>query len=177
MFNYEHTRDGERDHHLNRINYSEGLFWPHTESILDKYIHIKYDEFDLNEELLKRFECQEVVDYLLTLLNRDSVKSLLLRIYEGRGYHSIYVLSEHLNGLLDINMVDQRLIEMRDSQYRPMLFRSEDFYIFTESARREILGNISRIYLNNGMDSLAIMAKMFSEMVYKHYRELHEFEF
>lgn len=151
MFNYEHTRDGERDYHLNRINYSEGLFWPHTESILNKYIHIKYDEFDLNEELLERFECQEVVDYLLTLLDRDSVKSLLLRIYEERGYHSIYVLNEHL-----------------ESQDRPML---------NASARREILNNISQLYLNNGMDGLAIVAKMFCEMVHDHQRELLEFEF
>ena len=72
------SRDGEREHHLGHINFNHGNVWPYNEDILEKYLHIKYDEFDMNEELLKKFECREVVDYLLTFLDRDSIRELLL---------------------------------------------------------------------------------------------------
>lgn len=74
----EETREGEKEYFLNRINTSNGLDWPHTEDILERYLHIAYDEFDLSEELLRKFECRAVVDYLLTFMDRDTVKTVLV---------------------------------------------------------------------------------------------------
>ena len=93
--NHSQTRDGEKEYRRNHLNFGQGNIWPYNEDILEKYLHIKYDEFDMNEELLKKFECREVVDYLLTFLNRDSVRELLLALYGERVEDPLSLLSYH----------------------------------------------------------------------------------
>lgn len=91
-----------------------------SEEMIERYLHIAYDEdFNINEEMMREFECQEAVDYLLTLMNGNGVRDFLTTRMEFPTWHPIAVLLLYyhgiprsdkpgvLNTLLDIYMRNQ----------------------------------------------------------------------
>ena len=76
-FHFEETRDGEREYLFNCLVCSRGSRWPYSMNVIENYIYLKYDDYDLNIEMMKKFGCQDVVDYLRSLLNEGQIRLLL----------------------------------------------------------------------------------------------------
>lgn len=67
--------------------------WVQNEEIIERFLHVAYDDFDVNEEMMIEFECQEVVDYLLTFLDREGTRSFIKLIIQLRPTVPILVLA------------------------------------------------------------------------------------
>ena len=86
-------RQRKRDELLALLNDRWRLGWPYSEYEIDLYLHIAYDDFDAREELMLRFRCMEVVDYLLSILDRENVKTLLIDLTKQPGAYPLVVMA------------------------------------------------------------------------------------
>lgn len=86
-------RQRERDELLERLNDEWRGGWPYCEYDVDLYLHIAYDDFDEREELMLRFRCMGVVDYLLSILDRENVKTLLIDLTKHPGLYPLVVMT------------------------------------------------------------------------------------
>ena len=87
------NRQRERDELLKRLNDEWRAGWPHCEYEIDLYLHIAYDDFDEREELMLWFRCMEVVDFLLSILDRENVKTLLIDLIKRPGLYPLVVMT------------------------------------------------------------------------------------
>ena len=92
---YQLTREEYEETLRDQLNNEDpkDRLWVQNEEIIERFLHVAYDDFDINEEMMVEFECQEVVDYLLTFLDRDRVRSFIKLSMHLRPTHPITVLA------------------------------------------------------------------------------------
>lgn len=103
----------------------------YEESELNRYIHIRYEDFDMREELRISFDNEEIADYLLTFLDRQDVRNVLIEmIYwcPGMAINPPIALSPYFSGI-------------------------------SEERRNEIMENIVQIYQRSGQMTKYRLAK------------------
>lgn len=130
------NRQQEREKLIEKLNSCYGNEWPYCECIIDLYLHISYDDFDLREELMLRFRCMEVVDYLLTFLNMDMIKQLLIAMLKRPTWHPLTVLGlgdygfsrELRHDILDNISRIYRDVGMEDSADKAVTIREMSYY-------------------------------------------------
>lgn len=129
-------RQQEREELIEKLNSCHGCEWPYCETIIDLYLHIAYDDFDEREELMLRFRCMEVVNYLLTFLNIDMIKQLLIASLKRPTWHPLTVLGLEDYGFsheLRYDILDNisriyRDVGMEDSADKAITIREMSYY-------------------------------------------------
>lgn len=53
------------------VHFTTHIEAPDDEESLARLLHILYEEFDINDEMMHYFGCQEVVDYIVSLFDGD----------------------------------------------------------------------------------------------------------
>lgn len=86
------TREEYRDE-LHRRLVSENPGWVTSEEIIERYLHITYDNINVSDELMRIFRCREVVSCLLSYMNESDVRMFIKSTIRRQSTHPLHVLA------------------------------------------------------------------------------------
>lgn len=86
------TREDYREELYRRLT-RENPGWVTSEEIVERYLHISYDDINTSDELMRIFRCREVVNCLLSYMNESDVRMFIKSTIRRHPTHPLHVLA------------------------------------------------------------------------------------